>query len=444
MRYSHAACAWLLGLGLLACGQSDGVTPDSGPEQSGPGKEGGAAFEGSVEDAGGNQGADGVGMNADARGGTADGAIPDGAVPDSAMPDGARDTGGVRDTGGADAGDAGPSGLSEGGADGGSGAPGVRIVGRTVQGTMGPRFEWPGVSIEARFSGTQVSIQLNDSGNLNEFEVVVDGTTTSNFVTSSGLTTYPLATGLANATHDVLVWRRTESYYNFTEFLGMTGFSSGGALLAPPPAPARRIEVIGDSISCGYGVEGSSSCTNGQLESIENNYLAYGSVAARDLSADVVTIAWSGIGLYRNYNEVGPSTNTMPQRYDFAIPTDTSTTWDFSLYQPQAIVINLTSNDFSTMGDPGKPYIDAFVNFIAHIRSKYPTAYIFCVVEWATSGPDVDSVVSTVKAGGDTNIESFDIRSFANGNGCQGHPDVAGSKAMGDALAAEIKRVLSW
>jgi hypothetical protein len=96
------------------------------------------------------------------------------------------------------------------------------------------------------------------------------------------------------------------------------------------------------------------------------------------------------------------------------------------------------------MGDPGQPYIDAFVTFVQHIRSKYPSAFIFLVIEWSTSGPDVNQVVSTVKTNGDMNIESFDIRSFANGNGCQGHPDVAGSQAMGTALAAEIKRVLNW
>lgn len=29
--------------------------------------------------------------------------------------------------------------------------------------------------------------------------------------------------------------------------------SSGGRFLPPPALPARRIEVIGDSITCGYG-----------------------------------------------------------------------------------------------------------------------------------------------------------------------------------------------
>jgi hypothetical protein len=332
-------------------------------------------------------------------------------------------------------------------ATGDSGAPGVRIVGRTVAGTAGPRFEWSGVNIAARFTGTQASIELDDQSNRNEFTVVIDGTVQPNLVTQPGTTTYPLATVLPGGTHDVVVWRRTEASYGYTEFLGFTGFSAGGGLVAPPAAPAHKIEIVGDSISCGYGIEGTSSCTSAQLESIENNYLAYGSVAASALGADVVTVAWSGIGVYRNYNEVGPSTNTMPQRYDYAIPT-TTTAWDFSQYQPDAVVINLTSNDFSTHGDPGQPYIDAFVAFVKHIRSKYPGAYLFLLIEWRSNGSDstndVNAVVSQIEASGDTQIESFDISAAADSSGCQGHPDVAGGHAMGTALAAEMKRVLHW
>ena len=323
----------------------------------------------------------------------------------------------------------------------------MRIVGRTTPGTSGTRFEWPGVYIQARFSGTQVLIQLNDGGNQNEFAVVIDGGMPTTITTASGTTTYSLASGLTDSTHDLLVWRRTEAYYLATEFIGLTGFSGNGGLLAPPAAPARRIEIIGDSISCGYGIEGSSNACSGS-ETNENNYLAYGSIAARSLGADVFTEAWSGIGIYRNYNEVGPSTNTMPSEYDYIIPSETSAgTWDYSKYQPHAVVINLTSNDFSTHGDPGQPYIDAFVKFVQHLRSVYPDAYIICVIEW-TSSPssanDVNQVVSTIKAGGDAQIESFDISPYANSNGCDGHPNVAAGKTMGDALATEIQKVLGW
>ncbi len=429
------------GLDANASGDSDATSTASGSDGAGAVVESGSPATGTdaaIADDGGNP------APSDAAPEAVDGPTDSGGQPalDATKdgPAGADAADGASAEAGADTG-----AMSD--ASGEAGAPAVRIVGRTIAGTAGPRFEWSGTNLEARFTGTQVSVQLNDGNNLNEFDVVVDGAVQANLVTRSGTTTYSLATGLADGTHDLVLWRRTEASYGYTEFLGLTGFSANGALLAPPPAPAHQIEIVGDSISCGFGIEGTSSCTNAQLESIENNYLAYGSIAARSLGADVVTIAWSGIGVYRNYNEAGPSTNTMPQRYDYAIPT-TTTAWDFSKYQPQAVVINLTSNDFSTMGDPGQPYIDAFVAFVQHIRSKYPGAYFFLVIEWrgngSDSGPDVNMVVSTIQAGGDSNIESFDIRPYANGSACQGHPNAAGGLAMGNALAAEIQRVLKW
>ena len=99
-------------------------------------------------------------------------------------------------------------------------------------------------------------------------------------------------------------------------------------------APARRIEVVGDSLSVGAGVEGDSTCTGG-IDAYTDNYLAYGSIAARAVSADVVTIAYSGIGVYRNYGETTPTSAslTMPKRYPYAIPD--TVLWNFALFQPQ-------------------------------------------------------------------------------------------------------------
>ncbi|HTQ07834.1 MAG TPA: SGNH/GDSL hydrolase family protein, partial [Polyangiaceae bacterium] len=350
--------------------------------------------------------------------------------------------GGSGTAGTSSAGTSGQAGM--GGGAGSSATPGVRIVGRTEKGTDGPRFSWPGVSFEARFSGTQASIQLSDAANANEFEVVVDGTVASKpLVTASGQTSYPVATGLADGNHDVLVWRRTEAYYNPTEFLGFTGFSASGALLAPPDPKPHRIEVIGDSITVGYGNEGTLPCTADTTN--ENNYLAYASVAAREVSADLVTIAWSGIGMYRNYGDTGPSTDTMPTRYDRAVPTEDDSTWDFSQYTPEAVVINLGTNDYSTHGDPGQPFIDAYVNFVEHLRTKYANAYIFCLIPESDAAANIDAVVSMMQSSGDKAIESFDITVTEGGaDGCDYHPDLVRDQAMGDKLAGELKNVLGW
>lgn len=47
---------------------------------------------------------------------------------------------------------------------------------------------------------------------------------------------------------------RSEAQNGTTQFLGYD--FGGGVLLAPPARKARRLEIIGDSVSSGYGVEG--------------------------------------------------------------------------------------------------------------------------------------------------------------------------------------------
>ncbi|MGC4093101.1 MAG: GDSL-type esterase/lipase family protein [Polyangiaceae bacterium] len=442
-------------------GTSGGANQSGGVSSGGSGTSGGASAGGATSGGGTSGGASAGG--ASSGGGTAGGAASGGGASGGAGLGGARSggatSGGASSAGstqgGATSGGAAQGGSAQGGSAtggsptsgsggaAGSAAVGVRILGRTATGSAGQRFAWPGVGFYARFSGTQASIQLNDGNYQNSFEVVVDGGTPRKFTTSSGTTSYSLASGLAAGDHDVVVWRSTEVLDSgVTEYVAINGFSSGGALLAPAPAPERRIEIIGDSISAGAGILGTSSCTSTNKTNTDN-YYAYGSVAARALKADVVTIAWSGIGIYRNYNEAGPSTNTMPQRYDYAIPTD-KTAWDFSKYQPHVVVINLTSNDFSTKGDPGAVYVQTYVDFVKHVRSKYANAYFMLVIEWSTSDTAINNVVTALKQAGETKVEAFDIRPSANSAGCAGHPDKAGGEKMGNALAARIRTLMSW
>lgn len=341
-------------------------------------------------------------------------------------------------------GDGGTATAGSGGSAGSAGTPGIRIVGRTTPGPMsGDRLSWVGTNIHARFRGTQISMQLSDGNNQNEYAIVIDGDVTK-VATTDGDVTYELASGLDDTTHDLVVWRRSESYYNPSEFLGFSLFSEGGGLVAPPPAPDRRIEIIGDSITVGYGNEGTQPCSADQSNG--NNYLAYGSVAARLLEADLVTIAWSGIGMYRNYDEEGPSTNAMPARYDKIIPTDSSApAWDFSKYVPHAVVINLATNDYSTHGDPGQPYVDAYVGFLDRVRESYPDAYIFCLSPFSEATPNITAAVDELKAGGDDNIEAFEIEVTEGADdGCDWHPNVARHAAMGERLALRMASVMGW
>ena len=320
-----------------------------------------------------------------------------------------------------------------------AGTPGARIVGRTAAGAAGRRFGWPGVAFYARFSGTQASVQLNDGTFGNSFEVVVDGGMPRKFRTVAGQAAYSLANSLIAGTHDVVLWRSTEVFDSgVTELVSFNDFGAGGALLAPRLAPDRRIEVVGDSISVGAGLEGGAAGCAANKTSTDN-YFAYGSVAARAVAADVVTIAYSGIGVFRSFNPADP---TMPMRYDRAIPSE-GAGWDFSQYQPHVVVINLGTNDFGA-GDPGQPYVDAYVAFVRHIRANYPGAYFICIAMYGNQETAVGNVVNALRNGGETRIEQLNFNPVQNNLGCAQHPNAAAQTAMGNLLAARLRAVMNW
>lgn len=358
----------------------------------------------------------------DGGGGTAtnDGGASDGSL----APDGVAADGGTQD---ATAQDAAPL------------PPGLRFVGRVdVVDGGGTRFEWPGVSVHARFTGTSVGVDLDDTGG-SELAVFVDGTEHPKLVATAGRKKYVLASGLDAGTHELLVWRRSESFVGRSEVFALA-FDDGGALLSPPAPLARRIEIVGDSLTCGYGNEGAPGCHFSAAT--ENNYLAYGSVAARLVNAELSTVAWSGLGMYRNYGDVDASAKPLPSYYDDSLPT-IGVKWDFSKFVPDVVVINLGSNDSSTHGDPGQPFVDAYVAFVKRVRAKYPSAFIICIDANTTVTADVNAVVAAIKAGGDTKVESFALTG-QNGQGCDGHPNIASDQAMGQSLAGELRRVMGW
>jgi lysophospholipase L1-like esterase len=349
--------------------------------------------------------------------------------------------------GGSSAGSGGSPSGNGGSPDGGitAGPPAVRFVGRFDKApAAGPKFAWSGSGIIARFSGTQVGINL---GGGQQYTALVDGVLKPKLIPGGG--TSSIATGLSAGPHLVEIYRRTEANQGDAQFLG---FDFGaGTLLSPPPTPDRRLEVIGDSITCGYGDEGADMNCSFTADT-ENHYLSYEAITARTLGADLITTAWSGKGVVCNYGDDPTScTHPFPEYYDKTLPDQGNSPWDFSSWQPQAVVINLGTNDFSTSQDPSEAeFTTAYESFLQHIRSKYADALILCTVGPLLGGTDLatakDYIAKAVLALGDAKVKTFDLAQTdpADGYGCDWHPSLKTHQKMADQLTAELKAQLGW
>ncbi|MEM9457413.1 MAG: SGNH/GDSL hydrolase family protein [Myxococcota bacterium] len=318
--------------------------------------------------------------------------------------------------------------------------PGVHWVGRyddTEPGAM--RMGWSGAGFVVRFDGTGVSVDMDDSAY--HYTVVLDGVVQPRFDTTPGRQVFALVADLPPGEHTVEVYRRTEGNFGPTTVYDVV---PDGELLAPPPV-TRRMEVVGDSISAGYGNEGEYPCTFSSQT--ENHYLTYGAVAARAVEAEVHTVAWSGKGVIYNYGD--GVDEPLPEIYDRIVATE-GASWSFG-WQPDVVVINLGTNDFSTDNDPSQElFTSSYVAFLEHLRSVYPNAFLLAVAPslFGAEVPVVEGymldVVAQRQAAGDANVAYADINVEWNGMGCDWHPNVVTHAGMADRLVQELQVHLGW
>jgi lysophospholipase L1-like esterase len=328
-------------------------------------------------------------------------------------------------------------------------ASGVRFIGRvdTTSEPTHPRFSWSGSGFVARFSGTSLSADLAITGPTTIFKTVVDGVPQPAFtVRGGGTSTSMLASGLAAGEHSVELYRQTEGPQGETRLVKLT--VGDGEMMDPPAGADRLIEVVGDSITCGYGVLGTLS--DSDCFPTESHWDTYGAMIGRALNAEVSTIAGSGRGIVRNYG--GDTGDTMPMVYKRAVTNATAPLWDFHV-EPQAVIINLGTNDISNnKGDPGDAFTDTYRMLLETVRFEYPHAYIVCIIAPLLNGSDLAAITAHIKSAvdarataGDTKVEFFNVPPQTQDKlACQYHPNVAENQAMADLLVPELKAKLGW
>ncbi len=205
-------------------------------------------------------------------------------------------------------------------------------------------------------------------------------------------------------------------------------------------AQGPRIEFIGDSITCGYGMEGvwekDTFCT-GQ----ERPDKAYAFLTARALNSEFQLCSWSGIGLTSNY--VDPATVFLPETR-WLMPacwpyTDKSgqlrlkqepEVWDASKFPPDIVVINLGTNDISWVRGKEErrlAYVAALRQLIEAVHRRSPNAKICCCLgimgqELCDSVKEACKLFSKDFPGVQIKSLRFDMQKESDGIGADWHP----------------------
>ena len=325
-----------------------------------------------------------------------------------------------------------------------------------------PTWNFPGVQIVAAFEGTSLRMMAKPRSGYfmaqidraEPFKVAFRGERDS---------VVTLATALPDGQHSVRLMYIIEGFEFFPEFWGFI-LDMGKSLVTPPALPSRKIEFIGNSITCGYGNEGVKKEEHFEYET-ENHYYSYASITARSLDAQHWVVARSGIGAYRNYD--GPKTgnpeSNMLAQYEYTgyaydpklrqEPTFLKEKWDFSRYQPDLVCINLGTNDLSTPNYDLSLLKQNYQKLLKMVREHNPKAKIVLLTgsmlyneELKLAKQLLDELAAEAKKAGDKEVYRFDMNHIDGERyyGNDWHPNIYQDEKMASELTPYLRSLMQW
>ena len=345
----------------------------------------------------------------------------------------------------------------------------AKLIGRTYpaeNGTLwcalsgsGAEFEFTGKTLDIMVEGDKVSWS-GSKNNYARIAIYVDGERVVDDMLDEGVKKYTPVSGDTEVTKTVRIIKLSETAMSCFGIMPLQ--LEEGASVKPSAPKGHSIEFIGDSITCGYGVDDEDP-THPFATSTEDFTRAYAYKTAETLDADYSMFSISGWGIISGWSGDGKqhSEQQIPLYYEnmgfsyggFGDEQAQSLDWDFSQYQPELVVINLGTNDDSyckSDKDKQAVFVTGYVDFLKTVRRDNPDARILCVLGIMGDNmyPCVEEAVEKYSAEtGDKEISAFHLEpqnGAEDGLVCDYHPTEKTHTKAAEALSAEIKRIMGW
>ena len=311
-------------------------------------------------------------------------------------------------------------------------------------------------SVSFNFEGNSCSISLQSLvDHQNYVSLELDGKYIGRIrIEKGGLRSFPIVVSEKKKTHHLSIYKATEAANGGVLFAGTTA----KLLESSNPKTKKKIEFIGDSITCGFGNDATTiPCGTGDWFDQHNAYWAYGPVLSRALDVDYVLSSVSGYGMYRNWNDEHLDEPIIPDVYEnLYLDKDQSKPYDFK-FQPDLVSICLGTNDLSE-GDGKKPrlpfneekYVSNYIEFIKTVYKHAPNTRIVLLNSPMVSGDRNVTLVNCLKKviqafekdSAHKPIALFEFQPMIP-KGCNTHPDIEDDKVMADQLIPYFKQLLN-
>lgn len=271
----------------------------------------------------------------------------------------------------------------------------AKLVGRTYLNDDVLCAAFSGAGAEFIYTGKKLDITIvgdaaSTAGNADNYArvaIYVDGERVIDDMLDEKEKTYTAFESDSEKSVDVQIIKLSECAMST---IGIKPIKLGeGEKIEPAKAKDLKIEFIGDSITCGYGVDDPDKEHHFKT-STEDVTKAYAYKTAQALDADYSMVSISGYGIISGYTDSGKKPEqTIPQYYDklgfsynkFADSLEVAgLEWNFDNYKPDIVVINLGTNDMSYAKNEmtQAEFEEGYIEFLKQVRSHNPDSYIFC------------------------------------------------------------------
>lgn len=320
----------------------------------------------------------------------------------------------------------------------------------------GATFNYTGKGFDLKIKGDGAVGQSDSEARV---AVFINGERTVDFMVDEPEVTVRIAESEENVTSEIKIVKLSEAAHSTIGIEPIT--IAPDETIEPVAEKELKMEFIGDSITCGYGVDDEVK-EHHFSTTTEDVTKAYGYKTAELMDADVSFVSLSGWGIISGYTS-DPNTKAdsqqLPLYYDKLgysyqkmngeiSPQDVD--WDFSRYTPDIIVINLGTNDNSyCKGDKDKraEYKAAYKEFMAKVRENNPDAEIFCVLGIMGAELFNDMGEGALEYADENSDEKIHIVKLPTQDGTTGyaadwHPTEKTHEASAEYLVGEIKTAL--
>ena len=343
---------------------------------------------------------------------------------------------------------------------------GLKYSGRIdFENAQAPVFVYAGSYVSIRFSGSCIGVIISNhrSYGSNYVGYILDGVQgkfllepsnglheSSNGLHDEERQGYCLGKDLGNEEHELLLFKRMDACHYFT-FHGFE-LEDGSSVLTPPEMPKRRIEVFGDSVSCGEVSEAVDYVGKEDPEhdgEFSNSWYSYSWITARKLNAELHITSQGGAALLDKTGWFcGPDFVGMESIYDkiqYNPQLGALKSWDFSRWTPHVVVLAIGQNDANPENCMAEDYeSEKAVNWRKHYRAfieklmeLYPKAGFVLTTTILGHDPAWDRAIDDICR----EIDSPRVHHFLyekNGCGTPGHIRIPEAEKMAEELSTFI------